>query len=59
MNTTPLESRTQEKLCAKCQRPFWSWGLQRDKCLSCDPIRPDLAKIYREQIDRDDPMVRL
>lgn len=52
-------SRKQEKVCSRCQHSFNSWGLKRDKCLVCDPIRPDLAKLYKAQIDRSDPLVRL
>lgn len=53
------ESRKQERICVQCGRPFWSWGLARDKCLQCEPIPPKLAKLYRDQIDRNDAMVRL
>jgi len=52
-------SRKQEKVCVKCQRVFNSWGMQRDKCLFCDPIPPKLAKIYFEQIRTDHEHVRL
>lgn len=52
-------SRKQEKFCVSCGWAFNSWGMRRDRCLLCDPIPPKLAKVYREQIDTDDAMVRL
>ena len=52
-------SRKQQRTCKVCRREFNTWGMQRDKCLMCDPIPPKFARIYREQIQRDDPMVRL
>lgn len=52
-------SRKQERQCVSCNHTFASWGMRRDKCLLCDPIPPKLAKLYFEQIQRDDPLVRL
>lgn len=52
-------SRKQAKVCKKCNREFWSWGMKRELCLQCDPIIPKLARIYRQQIDAGHEHVRL
>jgi len=52
-------SRKQEKVCVRCGKTFWSWGMKRDRCLQCDAIPPKLAKIYRAQIDQGHEHVRL
>ena len=52
-------SRKQEKVCAKCGRPWWSWGLKRDMCQQCSPFTLKQAYALVEKINHDDPLIRL
>jgi len=52
-------SRKQEKRCARCGHPWWSWGLKRDVCQVCEPFTAAQAKVLVEKINANDPLVRL
>lgn len=31
-------SRTNQRLCSACKKPFWAWSTGKTMCLSCEPL---------------------
>ena len=52
-------SRKQEKVCVRCGKTWWSWGLKRDVCHQCEPFSLKQAYALIAKINADDPLVRL
>jgi len=35
-----IETRIHQRQCLRCQRWFWAWGRDREKCFVCEPLPP-------------------
>jgi len=44
-----VETQIHQRRCLRCQRWFWAWGPERQKCFVCDPPPPEqLQRILGE-----------